>query len=160
MSMAKTPGTIPGSLRARASYAGGPSEWRNPEAGPKQRVDQTVDRLAVRGRNLREALTSLELRAKLRFGYPDVADRGLEAPEPEMAEAAMKTADKRKVARRDALLERVTFCLRDAPRGDRGIDTVVERLLQGVAQFARRDTELLCGIVDDCLALRARRTVL
>src|SRR5882762_2230263 len=64
----------------------------------KQRVDQTVDRLAVRCRNLREALTALELGAKLGLGYPDVAGRGLEASEPEMAEAAMKSADKRKVA--------------------------------------------------------------
>ena len=74
------------------------------------------------------------------------------------SEAAMKAAEEWKVARRDALLERVTFCLRDSPRGDRRVDAVAEGRLQRVAQLARRDSQLLCCVVYDRLALVTRRT--
>src|SRR5712691_922401 len=124
-------------------------------------VDQAVDGLAVCCRNLGEALATLELGTELRFRDADVAGRSLEATEElVVAEAGMEPAEKPESVRRDALLDGITFGLRDAPRGDCRIDAVAERLLERVAQFAGRDSESLRGIVDNCLALRARRTVL
>src|SRR4051794_17884664 len=74
--------------------------------------------------------------------------------------ATTETTQKRVVVRCDALLERVTFGLRDPPGSDGRIDAVAKGLLQRVAQLARRNSQLLRCVVDDGLALAARRTVL
>src|SRR5437773_10278380 len=125
----------------------------------EQRVDQTVDGLVVVLRNLRKALTAFELGAELRFRDADVSRRSAQAAEqPVVAEAMAKPAQKRKVTRRNALLERVTFSLGNSPRCNRCIDAVAEGLLQRVAQLARRDSQLLRCVVYDSLALLARRT--
>src|SRR5205085_4178414 len=59
-------------------------------------------------------------------------------------------------ARLDALLELVALRLRQLPGRDRGVDPVLERLLQRRAERARRDAELLRRVVHDRLAVARR----
>src|SRR4029077_7079401 len=64
-----------------------------------ERGDEAVGRFAVVLRDLRKALTVLELRSKLGFGHPDVSRSGIEtAEEAEVVTAlAVEPTDQREV---------------------------------------------------------------
>src|SRR5439155_17767183 len=112
----------------------------------------------LRLRDLREALAALELGVELSFGQAEVVGRSPEiAEEAEVPEPALGPAEEREVVGVDALLERVTFGLRDPARGDRSVDAIAERLLQSVAELRGRDAELFRGVVQDRLVLLGRR---
>src|SRR5512132_3379819 len=65
--------------------------------------------------------------------------------------------EEREVVGLDPLLQLVALLLRQPAGGYRGVDPVLERLLERGAELARLDTQALGGIVDDRLALLARR---
>ena len=124
-----------------------------------QRVDQPGRRLAVRLRDLRKRLASLELGAQLILGDSEIARRGVEAVEVEVTELATRSGEEREVPRVDALLQRVAFGPRDPARCNRSIDAIAKRLLQCVTELARGDSELLRGVVQDRLVLLGRSGV-
>ncbi len=64
-----------------------------------------------------------------------------------------RAAEQRVLLRRDPLLQRVAFGLRDPTGGNRRVDAVRERLLQGVAQLGGLDAEVLGRVVDHRLAV-------
>ena len=65
--------------------------------------------------------------------------------------------EEREVAGADPLLEPRALLLRKRAVLDRGVDAVLQRLLERVAQLARPDAELLGRVVDDRLTLLLRR---
>ncbi len=123
-------------------------------------VDEAADRLAAVAGHLGERLAALELRPQLGRGHAEIARRGVEAF-VEQAEAVMEAAvEQREVTRLDPLLERDPLVLRQATGRDRGVDPVAERFLERARELVGRDAELFGGIVDDRLALLARRSAL
>src|SRR5439155_20853613 len=96
------------------------------------------------------------------IGQPEVARRTVQAGErAEVAEAVMEPdAEQREIAGLNPLLQLVAFRLRQATCCDRGVDPIRKRLLECIAELARRDAELGRSVVDDRLALLARRVAL
>src|SRR5262249_17887438 len=134
-----------------------------------ERVLEPVDGLVLILGDLGQRLAALELALQPRLGQAEVARGRVEAlveearpsgPAEAVAEAgaeARPAAEEREVVRLDPLLQRLALLLRQPAGRDGGIDAVLERLLDRGAQLAGLDAEVLCGVVDDRLALLARR---
>ena len=78
-------------------------------------------------------------------------------PEAGTAMQAAGAEQQRMVVGVDSLLELRPLLLGQAPSLDRLVDPVLQRLLQRVRECLGLDAELLGGVVDDRLALFARR---
>src|ERR671936_214935 len=77
-----------------------------------------------------------------------------------MAPVAEGSAEEREVAGVDPRLDRVSLVLCQQAVRDGGIDAILQRGLQRVAERARLHAELLGGVVDDSLTLLLRRSEL
>ena len=71
------------------------------------------------------------------------------------AEPERHRSEEREVVGLDPLLQLVALGLGDPAGRDRSVDLVLERLLERAAELLRLHAELLRGIVDNRLALRA-----
>ncbi len=104
-----------------------------------QGLHESFDGLAVRGRDLRERLTALELASELGRRQAQVCRRGVQARSV-MPEALVGAGEEqRKLSGLDPLLQRVALILRQASGRNRGVDAVLEGFLQGVAELRRFD---------------------
>jgi hypothetical protein len=70
------------------------------------------------------------------------------------------TSEERKASRLDPRLQLVALGLGDSTGRDRGVDAILERLFERIAERARRDVETLRSVVDDSLPLVGRRELL
>ena len=99
--------------------------------------------------------------SQLGLGQAEVARGGIESAEPPaVVEAGPRAAEQRHVAGFDPLLELGALGVREAARRNCGVDAVLERLLQGGAERARLDAELLGRVLQDRLVFLLGRAQL
>ena len=130
-----------------------------------ERVDELVDGLSLVLGDLRERLAAHERRTQLRLAEAEEGCGGVEVAAPVMAEATERGArtveagadEQRERGRGDAALHGVALLLCQQAVRHGGVDPVLQRLLECVAELGRVDAKLLGRIVHDCLALSLRR---
>src|SRR6185503_1369566 len=111
-------------------------------------VDEPVHRLALRLGYVCERLPGLELVVELFLAQAQIGRGGVEPAEhlvvlEAVPRAEAGHAEKREIARFEALLQFVGLVFGEMAGRDRGVDALLERALERRGELARRDAVLL-----------------